>query len=173
MTLDSATQKIFSLLGAQPTELKAMKVRDIINSVIITEHGIEVAAKRYTIAQMDQLISNYYEVDIKKKTRKREIIQPRQLCMYICRVYLGYYFREIAEHFYTDHTSVIHNVKKVEDMVETGDYQRDELYRILHIAKIPVEEKWKILNSISKKEPERIKPIYSNRSPMGIANEMI
>ncbi|MFA6034506.1 MAG: chromosomal replication initiator protein DnaA [Myxococcota bacterium] len=68
-----------------------------------------------------QMVCNYYKVkpqDIKSQRRHREIVEPRQMAMFLCRKHLKLSFPDIGGHFGgKDHATVIASVKKVEKML--------------------------------------------------------
>jgi len=64
------------------------------------------------------LVSNHYNVNIKKDTRKREVCEPRQIAMYLCvkfrfsnKVTITY--QDIAKHFNMNHATIFHACKNL------------------------------------------------------------
>lgn len=55
--------------------------------------------------------------ELKGKRRKANIVQSRQVAMYIMRHELGLQYEAIAEYFEKDHTTVMHSVQKIEENV--------------------------------------------------------
>ena len=51
--------------------------------------------------------------------RKIEMVDCRRQIMYIFRKKLGYSLNKVANVFYKDHSSVIHNIRKHEDLIDT------------------------------------------------------
>jgi len=93
------------------------------------------------IDQVIQLVSNHYNVtvdDLKGKKRNSGITIPRQIAMYICRVYLGESLPKIGSEFGgKDHTTVMHSVDKIKKEIE-----RDEDLN-LDIQKLVNQIPWK------------------------------
>jgi len=64
------------------------------------------------------------------RSRRRDVLVPRQLAMYLCREYTGASLAEIARAFGRDHPSVANAARRVErDMLERAPlrYQVEEL----------------------------------------------
>ncbi|MGL4983054.1 MAG: chromosomal replication initiator protein DnaA, partial [Treponemataceae bacterium] len=72
-----------------------------------------------TIEDIQKVVSNHYNIsynDLKGKGRKKNIVFPRQLAMYITREITEYSTTEIGSDFGgRDHTTVIHSCSKIED----------------------------------------------------------
>jgi len=76
-------------------------------------------------------VAGYYGLtfeDIIRKTRKREIVQARQLAMYLCRKLTNTWIKDIGKIFNKHHTTVIHAIKTVKDLKSIKDvYINDEI----------------------------------------------
>ena len=60
--------------------------------------------------------------DLKSKSRKQSMVNARSVAMYLARTYTGKSLIEIAKFFNrTDHTTVIHAVKKIEQQINSDD----------------------------------------------------
>ena len=55
---------------------------------------------------------------IKSKTRKKEIVIPRQICMYRLRNIHNFSFEKIGRVFSKDHTTVVYTCNKIDDHKE-------------------------------------------------------
>ncbi len=81
---------------------------------IETEVGIDFIQKT---------VSDYFEIkldDLKAKTRKKEIVTARQVAMYFSKEFTNHSLKSIGYHFGgRDHSTVIHAVQTVNDMIET------------------------------------------------------
>ena len=68
------------------------------------------------------LITKYTGVDfktLKLKTRKREVVLPRQMCMYFIKNNTKYKGEQIGNIFGKDSTTVIHGCKTVQNLIDT------------------------------------------------------
>ena len=76
-----------------------------------------------SIEYIQKFVANFYDIDIallKSKTRKQEIVQPRQVAMYFAKIYTKHTFANIGEYFGgKDHSTVIHSVNTVQNLIQT------------------------------------------------------
>lgn len=82
------------------TPLSPNRKADIIRSVICESYEVS------------------YEV-LSEKTRKRAVVDARHLYMYFMKNLTDASLKDIGEAFHQDHTTVIHGIKKVSDLIET------------------------------------------------------
>ncbi len=86
---------------------------------IVTDIEAEVG-----IDYIQKTVSDYFKVDqqdLKAKTRKREIVIARQVAMYFSKDYTNHSLKSIGYHFGgRDHSTVIHAVQSVNDMMDTN-----------------------------------------------------
>lgn len=68
------------------------------------------------------------EEDILSHSRKKELVKPRQIIMYLLREELGYTFTNIAEKLgQRDHTTIIHACKKISQEIEKNQVFAQEI----------------------------------------------
>jgi len=96
---------------------------------IVTDIDSEVG-----IDYIQKTVSDYFNVaqdDLKAKTRKKEIVIARQVAMYFSKDYTNHSLKSIGYHFGgRDHSTVIHAVQSVNDMIDTNAnfrHKMDEL----------------------------------------------
>lgn len=94
-------------------ELAKTVIKNFIKD-IETEVGIDFIQKS---------VSEYYGIhtdELKAKTRKKEIVIARQMAMYFSKEFTQHSLKSIGYHFGgRDHSTVIHAVQTVNDMIET------------------------------------------------------
>ena len=87
------------------------------------------------IEQVQQIIANNYNIsleDIRGKRKSNDITIPRQIAMYICRIYLKESLPKIGAEFGgKDHTTVMHAVNKIKKEVETNDELNIEINKVI------------------------------------------
>ena len=85
-------------------------------------------------AKIIQKVANFYELSEKElvaKTRKKEIVKPRQIAMYLIREIVQTSFPSIGEKFGgRDHTTVIHACYKIKRDFEKNPTLQKELEKI-------------------------------------------
>jgi len=79
-------------------------------------------------------VSNYYQVpilDLQSKQRKRSVVLPRQVCMYLARNLTNLSLGEIGGYFGgRDHSTVLHATNKVREMERTDPGLAQHLNRL-------------------------------------------
>ncbi len=65
------------------------------------------------------------------KTRKRDIVEPRQICIYLMRKELKLTFQHIQAVFnFKTHASVIYAIKNVENMMDTNKQYKNKIIEL-------------------------------------------
>ena len=83
-------------------------------------------ARRVRIEDILRIVSRHYKVprnDILSSRRSRDVVRPRQIAMYLAKALTSRSLPEIGRRFGgRDHTTVLHSVRKVEQMMkDDGD----------------------------------------------------
>ncbi len=90
--------------------------------------------KNISVKDVIKLISNFYNVNeesVYDKTRKKEVVKPRQVIMYILREDFNVSFPSIGEKMGgRDHTTVIHSCDKVKEDLKTNTMLMEEISQI-------------------------------------------
>ena len=90
--------------------------------------------KGVSVEEVVRRIAQYYEIaekSIYEKTRKKEVVKPRQIIMYILREEFGVSYPSIGEKLGgRDHTTVIHSCEKIKDEIKNGGSIEQELDHI-------------------------------------------
>ncbi len=97
---------------------------------------IKTANKEVTIDAIQKMVCEYYEITYDKlqaKTRKREIVQARQISMYLAKKFTKNSLKTIGEHFGgRDHTTVIHSCQTVNDLMDTDSLFKEQVKELQH-----------------------------------------
>ena len=90
--------------------------------------------KTVAIKDVVKVVAEFYNVDeesIYNKTRRKEVVHPRQVVMYILREDFGISFPSIGEKLGgRDHTTVIHSYEKVKNEVKTNTVLTQEINQL-------------------------------------------
>ncbi len=90
--------------------------------------------KNVSVKEVIKLISDFYNISessVYDKTRKKEVVKPRQIIMYILREDFNVSFPSIGEKMGgRDHTTVIHSCEKVKSDLKTNPSLVDEISQI-------------------------------------------
>ena len=122
--LEGALNKVFTfsnILGKKiDVELTKSVLKDLLRS----------SNRRITIDEIQNKVSNYYNIKIEDLTSSRRIrsfARPRQIAMYLSKKLTTRSLPEIGRKFGgRDHTTVIHAVKKIEQLkIEDSKFDED------------------------------------------------
>ncbi len=115
ITFQKLTNKAINL------EIAKKLLKDIlipVNNVITPRKIIQVTAEFYDLKERE-LLSN---------SRRKDVVKPRQIAMYLLRKELNSSFPSIGKRFGgRDHTTAIHAFEKIEKEVEKNDALRQEI----------------------------------------------
>ena len=100
----------------------------------VLRNFIKTSTKEITIETIQKLVCEYFAVSYEKllhKTRKREIVQARQITMYLAKAFTKNSLKTIGEHFGgRDHTTVIHSCQTVKDLMDTDAVFKDNVMEL-------------------------------------------
>jgi chromosomal replication initiator protein len=90
--------------------------------------------KNISVKDVIKLVSEFYNVDeesVYDKTRKKEVVKPRQVIMYLLREDFNVSFPSIGEKMGgRDHTTVIHSCEKVKEDLKTNSALVEEITQL-------------------------------------------
>ena len=90
---------------------------------VATSKGIQTVVAEYFGIEITDLVS---------MKRTKELVQPRQIAMYMCRELTQMSYSNIAQAFNREnHTTVIHACKQIESMMEKSDEERQTIVLLL------------------------------------------
>lgn len=105
----------------------------------LKDYFVKTIIAKNKIDQIQQLVASAYNItveDMKSKKRKATIALPRQIAMYICRIYLEESFPKIGLQFGgKDHTTVMHSVEKIKKAIKTDKVLETEVNKIINEVK--------------------------------------
>lgn len=83
------------------------------------------------IETIAKVVSEFYDIPlclVRKKTRKREVVECRQVICYLCRIYTSSSLRSIGLYVGgKDHTTVIHSRDNIKDLIDTNNPVKDKI----------------------------------------------
>lgn len=95
---------------------------------------VENVSREVTIDSIQQIVSEHFSVEVelmKAKTRKRQIVQARQIAMYFAKEMTRHSLKSIGLHFGgRDHSTVIHALQTVNDLIATDKYFKQSVTEI-------------------------------------------
>ena len=91
--------------------------------------------KNATSKGIQMVVADYFGIevaDLISMKRTKELVQPRQIAMYMCRELTQMSYSNIAQAFNREnHTTVIHACKQVENTIEKSDEERQTIAFLL------------------------------------------
>ncbi|GAB4094519.1 chromosomal replication initiator protein DnaA [Flaviaesturariibacter terrae] len=100
----------------------------------VLRNFVKSSSKEITIDTIQKMVCDFFEVPYEKllqKTRKREIVQARQITMYLAKAFTKNSLKSIGEHFGgRDHTTVIHSCQTVKDLMDTDSGFRENVVEL-------------------------------------------
>lgn len=107
----------------------------------VLRNFIKSSSKEITIDTIQKMVCDFFNVPYDKllqKTRKREIVQARQITMYLAKSFTKNSLKTIGEHFGgRDHITVIHSCQTVKDLMDTDSLFKEnvlELHQKVQLA---------------------------------------
>lgn len=131
--LEGALNMIMCKSQLKGGSVSIQDARSLIKHTVRPNRGLSVEEVVRRIAQ-------YYEVSEKsiyEKTRKKEVVKPRQIIMYVLREEFNISYPSIGEKLGgRDHTTVIHSCEKVKEEVKKNaalEQELDHIRSIIHV----------------------------------------
>lgn len=122
-----------SIVGQSKIKGKLLNVEEIRD--VLKKNAKPI--KTITITNVFKVIADFYNIEEKSlfgKTRKKEIVRPRQIAMYLLREDLNISYPFIGYKFgQRDHTTVIYAYKKICDLIKKDDKLGQEIESVRNI----------------------------------------
>lgn len=100
----------------------------------VMKNFVRSAAREVTIENIQKMVCEYFHLPYDRllaKTRKREVVQARQITMYLAKKFTKSSLKNIGEHFGGfDHTTVIHSCQTVENLMDTDAEYKEHMLEL-------------------------------------------
>lgn len=90
--------------------------------------------RQVSVPDIQRVTADYYGLkvaDLKSTRRERRIARPRQLAMYLSKQMTTLSLPDLANHFERDHTTIIHAVKLIEDLLKSDHQMGKDMQNIM------------------------------------------
>jgi len=128
--LEGALIRLLAHATLHNREIDLTLARDVLRD-LIKESRISL-----TIEEIQRLVCGYFSIPedlVRAKTRKREVVQARQVAMFFAKQFTQHSLKTIGLHFGgRDHSTVIHANQSVENQIETDPKFRMMMDEIRH-----------------------------------------
>ena len=129
---------LISLLAQSSLNKKEIDL-DLAKKII--KNFVKSVSREVSIDYIQKTVCEFFEVpqeQLKEKTRKRAIVQARQLSMFLAKSYTKNSLKVIGKHFGgRDHSTVIHSCQAVQNLIDTDlDFkeQVDEIEKKIQMS---------------------------------------
>lgn len=125
--LEGALKRIVAHAGLVGGRISIETTRVVLKDIL------SVYDKQASVPEIQRAVGAYYRlplVDLISSRRERKIARPRQLAMYLSKLLTPLSLPDIAAHFKRDHTTVIHAVRTIEDLLPRDDALRADAERL-------------------------------------------
>ena len=116
--LEGALVRVLAMASLRGVPLSKSLAQDAMRNV--TQVREETAI---TIAMIQKAVADHFKLtidDLRARSNMRQFLVPRQVAMYLCKKLTNKSYPEIARHFGgKHHTTVIHSVEKIADLLGT------------------------------------------------------
>lgn len=134
--LEGAIIKLLAFASLQHVdEIEPQMAKRVLKDMIQESHTT------ISIEQIQNYVCEYFGIDtnkVREKTRKQEIVEARQIAMYLAKQFTDSSLKTIGLHFGgRDHSTVIHAISTVEERMQTSPKQKrvvEELHNKIEVS---------------------------------------
>jgi chromosomal replication initiator protein len=126
--LEGVLLKLLAKISFGNTDFNFELIKKVVREISTTKKiniGIDIIAK---------VVCEYFKIDEKKirdKTRKKEIVEARQISMFLSKTMTNSTLKMIGLHFGgRDHSTVIHAVNEIENQIKLNNKFKDQIDEI-------------------------------------------
>ena len=132
--VDGAIREIEGVINAISCQVQLKKKDMSLNEIKNLIKNNQKPKKTTSVKEVVKIISDFYNIkeeSVYDKTRKKEVVKPRQVIMYILREDFNISFPSIGEKLGgRDHTTVIHSCEKIKADIKTNPNLVEEISQI-------------------------------------------
>ncbi len=134
--LEGAIIKLLAFASLQHVDEIDLQMAKSVLKDMVKESNVQIS-----IESIQEYVCEYFGIDtnkVREKTRKQEIVEARQIAMYLSKKFTDSSLKTIGLHFGgRDHSTVIHAISTVEERMQTSkkhDHMVNELYQKVEVA---------------------------------------
>ena len=121
--LEGALRRYINYCVSFNIEFSLENAKTSLESLIVPEQDNEEETDSQNIAKVKKVVANYYNItvaDLVSSTRKKEILFPRQIAIYLIRTLYNVPLQKIGDYLGgKDHTTISHGYDKIKKQIET------------------------------------------------------
>jgi chromosomal replication initiator protein len=123
--------------------LQSVEEIDLSLAKSVLKDMVKESTKQLSIESIQEYVCDYFGIDtnkVREKTRKQEIVEARQMAMFLAKKFTKSSLKTIGLHFGgRDHSTVIHAISTVEERVSSNDKHKrilNELEQKIEVASL-------------------------------------
>ena len=127
------TKVIYQMTFFQQPNLTVADVRTLLEN-----HFSGGSSKNLTVEDIQKEVETFFKVkhsDLIGPKRARNVVYPRQIAIYLCRQLLDLPFNDIGKKFNRDHSTAMHSVATVEEMMRDSREVQEEIETLKQIIR--------------------------------------
>lgn len=129
--LEGALKRVIANGQFTGRELSVELVRESLKDLLALQDRL------VSIDNIQRVVAEYYKIkvsDLHSKRRSRSVARPRQVAMYLAKDLTNHSLPEIGDAFGgRDHTTVLHAVRKIKELLETSADIKEDVKNLLRI----------------------------------------
>jgi chromosomal replication initiator protein len=98
------------------------------------QHIVQSVEKTVSVESIQQMVADHFGIqvsDLKDKSRKKEVVMPRQIAMYLTKEHTDLALKSIGYHFGgRDHSTVIHSIQTINDVIGTDKTVKEAIQEL-------------------------------------------
>lgn len=129
----AVTKVIYQITFFNQTNLTVGDVRTLLEN-----HFSGGTSKNLTVEDIQKEVEAFFKVkhsDLVGPKRARNVVYPRQIAIYLCRQLLDLPFNDIGKKFNRDHSTAMHSVTTVEEMLRSSREVQEEVETLKQIIR--------------------------------------
>lgn len=132
--LEGAIISLFAQSTLNQKEIDLPLAKQVIKNYIKTSN------RELSIEDIQKMVCQFYNISydaLLTKTRRREVVEARQITMYLAKNFTNSTLKAIGSHFGgKDHTTVIHSCQKVENLIDVDEEYKEKFLELQHKVKL-------------------------------------
>lgn len=112
--LEGALKRLSAHAQIMGTQINLQTTRTVLRDML------HVYDRQFSVGEIQRVTAGYYHIsltDLQSARRDRKIVRPRQMAMYLSKTATPLSLPEIGRRFGRDHTTVMHAVKTIENLM--------------------------------------------------------
>ncbi|MEN3045962.1 MAG: chromosomal replication initiator protein DnaA [Candidatus Hydrothermales bacterium] len=129
--LESCIIKLYALQSTKNIKINLAIAQKVLSDIFSKSQSSDLEDVLITVSEY----YNLPKTEIMSKKQKKELVHARQVSMFIMKNVLNMSIVEIARFFGKDHTTVLHAIEKIENLLDKDEKLKNEILEIEKMLK--------------------------------------